>query len=349
MPIARSELVNRAEPGLYHCISRCVRRAFLCGDGFEHRRNWIERRLEELASIFAVDVVAYVVLHNHIHTLLWTDPERATAWSGQDVARRWFRLFPKSAPLQDDLERSIALAQLDPSRVALWRERLADLSWMMRCLKEPLARMANREDDCDGAFWAQRFKSYRICDDAGALTCAVYIDLNVVHAGLAETLEESDYSSVQVRVRLRQRFEQQIREQAETQDGVNHDDGPRPRDPESRRRRLASAEDGLWLTPLGDEAATTGQRVLFGMGVDAYLQLVDAMGRIVRGDKRGAIPPDARPILERLGLDSTSWVEAVTQSVKRMWGTTVGLTANLVREALRRGRSRVVNPFMTIG
>jgi hypothetical protein len=357
MPIPRSELVIRDEPGLYHCVSRCVRRAFLCGDGYEHRRIWIERRLEELASIFAIDVVAYVVMHNHLHTLLWTDPDRAFAWSHREVARRWLALFPKSAAKTDDIDESITIAVRDPAVIKSWRERLADISWFMRCLKEPLARLANREDDCTGAFWEGRFKSYRVCDDAGALTCAVYIDLNVIHAGLARTPEQSNHTSVQARIRMRQAFERHVRTSA---GGTDHDPQPAKAtaiEPEVGRITAEAgpdapprhAEDGLWLTPLGTEAASDGRRSLLGIGVDAYLQLVDAIGRIVRGDKRGSIPARCKPILERLGLDCDSWVAAVTASLRKMIGTTVGVTSQLVREARRRGRRWVRNPFTTIG
>jgi len=64
MTTARSQLVDPASPGFYHCISRCVRRAWLCGvdaysgRSFEHRRGWVEERLHELAEIFAEGLYA---------------------------------------------------------------------------------------------------------------------------------------------------------------------------------------------------------------------------------------------------------------------------------------------------
>ena len=64
MTAARSQLVDATASGFYHCISRCVRRAFLCGEdaltgrSFDHRKQWVEDRLLALAEIFAVGVYA---------------------------------------------------------------------------------------------------------------------------------------------------------------------------------------------------------------------------------------------------------------------------------------------------
>ena len=92
MTTARSRLVDSESPGFYHCISRCVRRARLCGidryDGksYEHRRDWVEGRLLELADIFAIGIYAYAVMSNHVHIVVRIDPTAAAAWPPEDVA-----------------------------------------------------------------------------------------------------------------------------------------------------------------------------------------------------------------------------------------------------------------------
>ena len=50
MTMPRRQLVDVAVTRYYHCISRCVRRAFLCGEGVTHRNAWIEARLGKGAS-----------------------------------------------------------------------------------------------------------------------------------------------------------------------------------------------------------------------------------------------------------------------------------------------------------
>jgi hypothetical protein len=149
MAIARAHLVNPALARWYHCISRCVRRAFLLGEGQDNRKGWIEQRLEYLAQIFAVAVGGFAVMDNHIHLLLRIDPHRANEWSDEEVVRRWGRLFPP----RDKSRRPIAVSDdwvqsrlKDTSWVAKTRERLLSLSWFMKCLKEPLARLANRQE-----------------------------------------------------------------------------------------------------------------------------------------------------------------------------------------------------------
>jgi len=94
MTIARAHLIDPAVTRWYHCVTRCVRRAFLLGEGPNERKVWIDNRLRELADIFSIAVGGFSVMDNHLHVLARLDPEVAAGWSDEEVVRRWGRLFP---------------------------------------------------------------------------------------------------------------------------------------------------------------------------------------------------------------------------------------------------------------
>src|SRR5271157_5991738 len=170
MTIARARLVDPSVTRWYHCVTRCVRRAFPLGEGMHERKGWIEHRLEELAEIFSVTVAGFAILDNHLHLLVRLDPDVAQGWSDEDVVRRWGRLFPprdKARQVAPVSEEWVQARLKDARWVATARERLHSLSWFMKCLKEPLSRLANREEQTRGAFFEGRFKSVAILDIEG--------------------------------------------------------------------------------------------------------------------------------------------------------------------------------------
>ena len=159
MPIARKELVSLDATPYYHVVSRCVRRAFLCGtdhfsgQSYEHRKQWILERLTELSTIFAVDICAYAIMSNHLHLVVRLNPESAAEWSESAIMERWERLFslPLLVARYKKGETKVAAEERAAQQyIEGWRERLSDLSWFMRCLNEPIARQANAEDGCTG-------------------------------------------------------------------------------------------------------------------------------------------------------------------------------------------------------
>jgi len=272
MTYPRNQLVPPGSPGTYHCVSRCVRRAFLCGEdhysgqSFEHRRQWIEDRLQQLAEVFAVSLWAYAVMSNHLHVVVQVLPEVAARWTDEEVAQRWIRLFPKA---EQDMALRVQALMANPERLAVLRARLSDLSWFMRCLSEPIARRANAEDQCKGRFWEGRFKSQALLDETALLRCMSYVDLNPIRAGMAKTPEGSDYTAVQRRIRA----------------------------PENNR-----------LMPFSNHL-TDGPTIPFAYR--DYLELVDWSGRILTAGKQGAIPEDMPLIVQRLKLDPSRYADYI--------------------------------------
>jgi len=270
MPEPRYRQVSIEDTPYYHCISRCVRRAFLCGSdpltgfNFEHRRQWIVDRIKRVSSVFAVDLCAYAIMNNHYHIVVKINPERVADWTDEEVAHRWMQIF-SGPPLMHQFLTGNHLTELQLRSVAelfaTWRERLADLSWLMRCINEPIARMANREDHCTGSFWEGRFKSQALLDDRALLACMAYVDLNPIRAAMATTPEQSDYTSIQERIEL----------------------------PNSHG-----------LAPFSEQG---GDALPFNL--KDYLGLVDWGGREVQRNKRGYIPASVPPILVRLNMNAS--------------------------------------------
>lgn len=114
---------------------------------------------------------------------------RGGQFKGHLLVDRW-----ENGEAQTSAEKDAAL-----ELIAEWRQRLFDISWFMRCLNEGIARRANEEDNCKGRFWEGRYKSQALLDEAALLTCMSYVDLNPIRAGIAETPEESDYTSIKER------------------------------------------------------------------------------------------------------------------------------------------------------
>src|SRR6266404_5016981 len=154
MGYARKAQISLQETPYYHCVGRCVRRAWLwgydkyAGKDYSHRKQWVIDRLTGLCTIFAIDLCAYAVLSNHYHLVLHVDVRRVREWSEREVVRRWTRLFGKPDLVRRYLKEPVCTAEADAAKeiIDTWRARLMDVSWFMRCLNEHLARKANAED-----------------------------------------------------------------------------------------------------------------------------------------------------------------------------------------------------------
>ena len=209
MTRARYQQVSLQDTAYYHCISRCVRRAYLCGDdpvtgkNFDHRKQWLVSRIKTLAAQFSIDICAYAIMSNHYHLVLFVNEQQARDWDDAEVVKRWTALFPRNATLVATLQKnnySKASSRRLQQQIDLWRERLMDISWFMRCVNETVARQANREDECSGRFWEGRFKSQALLDEKALVTCMAYVDLNPIRVGITDSLENSDFTSIQERL-----------------------------------------------------------------------------------------------------------------------------------------------------
>jgi len=286
MPKPRSTQISLEDTPFYHCVSRTVRKAFLCGvdkytnQSFEHRREWVESRLLQLEKIFSIDIAAYVVMSNHLHLVLRIDADKVAQWSGLEVVLRWHQLF-KGTFLTQKFARGDAMPSYEletlNDTIAEYRRRLMNISWFMRTLNEPIARQANKEDKCTGRFWEGRFKSQALLDEAAVLACMAYVDLNPIRAKMSETPECSDYTSIQRRIKA----------------AIN---GKQPKE----------------LLPfVGNERLQMPKGITFS--AQDYLTLVDDTGRLVREGKRGAISASSENILKRLQIPLENWLKITNE------------------------------------
>jgi len=206
----RAEQFDPSEVCIVHPIQLCVRRSYLAGfdqatrKDYSHRREWIRSRMERLASVFGIDLLSYAILSNHLHIVARTRPDITREWSNQDVALRWLSLFPGQRideHLADPTTNAVDALANDSERIKTIRLRLSDPSWFMKALCEPIARLANFQDKVTGHFWEGRYKAQAITDEAGLLTCSMYVDLNPIRAAMASTPEESLHTSAYGRIK----------------------------------------------------------------------------------------------------------------------------------------------------
>jgi len=345
--VNRREIFSETDIQVFHLISRCVRRNHLCGRDrrsgcdYSHRREWVRGRLEELAGIFAIDVLGYALMGNHMHIVVRTRPDVSSGWTDDEVALRWWTLFPQrrtpsGAPEQPTTE-ELHHIKNDAAGLADRRRRLASVSWFMKCVSEPIAKRANREDDVTGHFWEARYKAQPLLDETAIAACMAYVDLNPIRAAVAQTPETSEFTSIQDRIADRQAAESAS--SADVQ-GTQIEHGPR----------------AGWLAPIALEPPCeksrercvtrrlTNRGCLF-MSLEQYLQLVDWTGRQLRLDKPGRIPPHLDAILTRLDCSIETWLDLV-KNFRRRFLTEAGRPETLqsVTRLRRNCRGRHHHP-----
>lgn len=125
---------------------------------------------------------------------LGLDPTLLVNGQDQDVALRWLRIFHgqrMDEHLAVPTTNAVDTLANNAERIKTIRLRLSDPSWFMKALCEPIARLANFQDNVTGHFWEGRFKAQAITDEAGLLACSMYVGLNPISAAMATIPEES--------------------------------------------------------------------------------------------------------------------------------------------------------------
>ncbi len=326
---ARRKLLGGERQAVFHCWTRCVRRAFLCGrdphthKDYSHRRDWIVRREEQLAGLFAIEIEFRAELSNHLHNVLRTLPRVARRWSAHEVARRWLTITKLAKWLSDDLpqpdpQRVEQLAK-DKKKIDKLRRRLSSVSWFMGILCENIARRANAEDDCTGRFWENRFRCRECADASAILLCGIYVDLNPYRAGEAESPEKARYTSL---------F-QRLQAQGMRKNAADRPDawlGELTLPPERK-----SDEALAYASRSGRRASDQG---ILPISLADYVKLLQWTAQQLRSGQRSTIPHDLAAVLDHLNVKHDAWLETVEQ-YEEGFGHAVGRPASLVAVAQR--------------
>jgi len=325
----RSDVFVPDEPGVYHCWNRLVRQRHLfgwdslTGKDFSYRKEWVRDRFRELACGMAIDVLDYAVLDNHLHIVLRNRPDIVDTWSDEEVVRRWWIVCPSrkndDGSAADPKPCELALLMPDVDEL---RGRLSDISWMMRLACQKVAVRANREDDVDGRFFAKRFECKKLETCTDVLACSIYVDLNWIHAGLAKTPEQSQFTSAFDRIQSRWR---EVGDEMGTAVSLPAEDdadawlAPIYLDeraeaylgPETKQNEDIDAGRESVCNPIG--ASRISNKGFLPMTRDQYLALLDTIGRVVRTGKRGFIPNELPPILQRLNVEPNDWLDSLLE------------------------------------
>ena len=298
MTIARNQQICVEETPYYHIVSRCVRRAFLCGQDtvsgkcFEHRRQWLIDRIKQVTKVFAIDVCSYAIMSNHFHIVLKVNSTKE--WNDTQVLMTWSSLY--SLPvlceryLKSEINTEAELRRVKEYATE-YRTRLASVSWYMKSINEYVARMANEEDNCTGHFWESRFKSQALLDERALLTCMAYVDLNPIRAAMAKDIKDSQFTSIKERIE----------------------------------------NQNTWLSGFGKDETD------LPFYLSSYIDLVDETGRYLRDDKRGFISKNTAKTIDQIGINPDDWIDEL-KGFKSIGFSAVGTAEQLKKYSAKTKR-----------
>lgn len=341
----RTEIANPLVSNFLHITQRCVRQDFFLDDDlplkgrFRERRNAVLQRIKTLASAFAIDILRFSIMSNHMHLELRNCPELVAQMSDEEVARRWFIICPgfceamadfrnakPDRPNQEDIKKLAA----DKERIAELRIRLSSVSYFMWALSGYCAKLFNLMDGTKGHFWDNRYQVKVLLDDLSLLLCAFYIDLNPINAGATKTPETSRYTSAYCQIQTAQ-IEQEM-----------PDIHPALL-PDSFLARMEITNEDASAKTLSSLPTRASDFGFLSISRYEYLIALDIVGRILRNGKKGAIPSDLPPIFKRLNISWDNAIELIA-AYEQLFKCFVGNQESLEKKAMELGGHKLHCP-----
>jgi len=173
----------------------------------------------------------------------------------------------------------------------------------MRCLNEKIAKLSNKEDAVTGRFWEGRFKSQALLDEGALLSAMAYVDLNPIRAGIAKTPETSEFTSIYERIKTASK-------------SVNVKASLNATNSQKSSLEFTKAIDNAIqpqnLMPFKTKISNQHSLPTLDFTLSDYLELIDCTGRIFKAGKRGTIPAKMMPILDRLKISRSGWLDMVS-------------------------------------
>ena len=315
MTTARQDIIAKDRNERYHISCRCVQKAWLLGtdpdtgNDYNHRKDWIPDKLKFYQKIFCIDLGAYAVMDNHFHIIIENRIDLANKLTDKEIVFRWLLLHPtreakkakRVEPTSDEINEKLITLDLEKTR-----QRLCDISWYMKEFNWSIAYRANREMNRKGKFFEARFNCQYLADDAAVLTCMIYVDLNVIRARAAKSVEESVFTSAHDRS-----VADLAMKNLETFSAIQ----PAtltltyPQEQEIKNQ-IELVKNHHWLAPLKSDVSSDLKPFL-NITLDKYLDLLDYTGRAYHKDKPGIIPGTIAPILMAMDLNHNLWMASI--------------------------------------
>lgn len=353
----RGEIYTPDEIAIVHTMARCVRQSFLMGydattgKNYDHRKEWIEKRLEHLAAGFAIDLLSFAILENHFHLVLRSRPDLVQGMTDAQIARKWLAICPPRNRAGKAIPPTPARLNKilnDPKEIARIRSRLSDISWWMRQLTQPLAAIANREDGKRGHFFEDRFAAVRLHDEASVLACSAYVDLNVIRAALADDLRTSAHTSIQRRL---QSESEAVGNLVEEVSGSASAAKTRLR-PDRHLAPLTIDElrDAIGAVP-SQTPYRASDKGFLPIPLDTYRKLLEwTMDQTQRGPEpwtdeqgAGAEPSEVSSVLKQAGLDKELWCQ-MTEDFDELFRLVAGLPSTIANQRMIQSGRRFPMP-----
>ena len=362
--VPRFDVFDPGQVCIIHIVQRCVRRSFLTGfdpvsgKDFSFRREWIRVRMERIASVFAVDVLSYAILSNHLHIVARNRPEVVKTWSSEQIALRWLRVFPGCHTdefLGDPTEAQVSALAGNKEKMDSIRRRLSDFSWFMKALCEPIARVANRQDQVTGHFGEGRFKAQAITDEAGLLACSMYVALNPIRAAMASSPDQAVNTSACdcIQASKGAKIDSSALElvviptdEAGRIRRTSTLDDLRKRQAESKKRRGPSIARDAWLSPLslnergssGPQASKSTYRAsdkgFLSMSLKDYVTLLRWVAANSLNVGKRVAPKELQQVLRGIQLDGEILCDMVKNFKKYFGrGSAAGMSASMTERA----------------